>query len=78
MKYCCVLVDFLPPGEFYPPMQSPSGGIRRLSMGPGPGGHGRAAVDEPRVTANWNEYASLVQLLSPRLTRIGFRRLGIA
>ena len=26
-------------------------------MGPGPGGHGRAAVDEPRVTANWNEYA---------------------
>lgn len=49
-------------------------------MGPGPGGHGRAAVDsdEPRVTANWNEYASLVQLLSPRLTRIGFRRLGIA
>ncbi len=45
-------------------------------MGPGPGG--RAAVDEPRVTANWNEYASLVQLLSPRLTRIGFRRLGIA
>ena len=49
-----------------------------VSMGPGPGGHGRAAVDEPRVTANWNEYASLVQLLSPRLTRIGFRRLGIA
>jgi hypothetical protein len=81
MKYCCVLVDFFGalPGEFLPTeWQSPSGGIRRLSMGPGPGGHGRAAVDEPRVTANWNEYASLVQLLSPRLTRIGFRRLGIA
>ena len=78
---CCVLVDFFGalPGEFLPTeWQSPSGGIRRLSMGPGPGGHGRAAVDEPRVTANWNEYASLVQLLSPRLTRIGFRRLGIA
>ena len=60
MKYCCVLVDFFGalPGEFLPTeWQSPSGGIRRLSMGPGPGGHGRAAVDEPRVTANWNEYA---------------------
>ena len=31
-------------------------------MGPGPGG--RAAVDEPWVNANWNEYASLVQPVS--------------
>ena len=45
-------------------------------MGLGPGG--RAAVDEPWVTANWNEYASLVQLLITRLTRVGFRRLGVA
>ena len=36
-------------------------------MGLGPGG--RAAVDEPWVNANWNEYASLVQLLITRLTR---------
>ena len=79
MKYCCVLVDFFGalPGEFLPTeWQSPSGGIRRLSMGLGPGG--RAAVDEPWVNANWNEYASLVQLLITRLTRVGFRRLGIA
>ena len=77
MKYCCVLVGFFGalPGEFLP-TENPSGGIRRLSMGPGPGG--RAAVDEPWVNANWNEYASLVQLLITRLTRVGFRRLGIA
>ena len=75
MKYCCVLVDFLAlPGEFLPTeWQSPSGG--REQYGPGPGGHGRAAVDEPRVTANWNERVS--GALSPRLTRMG-RRLGIA
>ena len=35
---------------------------------PGPGG--RAAVDEQRVNANWNEYASLALLIT-RLTRAG-------
>ena len=49
---------------------------RAPGRGRGPGG--RAAVDEPWVNANWNEYASLVQLLITRLTRVGFRRLGIA
>ena len=56
MKYCCVLVDFWGalPGEFLPTNGSLLVGVLGGRMGPGPGGHGRAAVDEPRVTANWN------------------------